>query len=214
MLLSRRSVMTGTAALALTGAAGIGRSSGLAPTSRLTMGPFYPATKPVDRDADLTRLKGARGSARGQPINVLGRVFDARGHAIAGARLKIWQANAAGRYAHPGDAGSRLPLDPNFQGYAAIITDKDGRFRFRTVKPGAYPVGGGRMRTPHIHFAVSGRSDSLTSQMFFPGEPLNDSDGVLPFARDRDTVFARSLQPLTGDEEALAFQWDIVLRNG
>ena len=211
MPIDRRHLVLGGAALAAlaTGA----RAQKLAPTSGQDLGPFYPVVRPRDDDADLTRLRGAKGIARGEPINVVGRVVDLRGRAVRGVRLELWQANAVGRYDHPGDHANPAALDPNFQGYASLLTDRDGHFKFRTIKPSAYntPIG---MRTPHIHFDIHGRSERLVTQMYFPGEALNERDFLLRNATPRDSVIARAIPRLSGDPGAAAFDWTVVLAYG
>jgi protocatechuate 3,4-dioxygenase, beta subunit len=142
------------------------------------IGPFYPVEKPVDQDADMTLVDGKSERAQGEVINLSGRVLARNGVPIAGAILEIWQANANGRYAHKGDKNP-APLDPNFEGYARIVTNSDGRYSLKTIKPGAYPVPGGWMRAPHIHFDVTGRNTRLVTAMYFEGEALNDQDKVL-----------------------------------
>ena len=180
-------------------------------TQPLTMGPFYPLTKPADHDADLTRVRGRSARALGQVIEVAGRVFDVRGNPVPHATIEIWQANAAGRYFHPSDRNA-APLDPNFQGYAQIRTNADGRYRFVTVKPGAYPGGRRGMRTPHIHFQVDGRFNRLVTQMFFPGEPLNATDAVFLEAVSPVEVTATAL---ARSADGLArLEWNIVLQSG
>ncbi len=151
--------------------------------------------------------------AQGTPINVVGRVLDRRGNPVAGATIELWQANAVGRYDHPGDTQSPGALDPNFQGYATIATDRNGNFKFRTIKPGAYKIPGD-MRTPHIHLDIKGRSERLVTQMYFPGEPLNDSDLLLRNADPRASVIARLVDRLSGDPGAAAYAWDVVLAVG
>lgn len=212
MRMSRRHLVVGGAAAAA--AAATARAAKLVPTSRQDLGPFYPLVRPADSDADLTRRRGARGVARGEPINVIGRILDVRGHPVRGARVELWQANAVGRYDHPGDAGSSAALDPNFQGFAALVTDRHGRFRFRTVKPGHYAIGNGLRRTRHIHFDIRGRAERLVTQMYFPGEELNDSDILLRSADPKDSVMARAIGRLSGDPDAAAFAWDVVLNVG
>jgi protocatechuate 3,4-dioxygenase beta subunit len=207
----RNAILTGTAAT-LAGISGIGRSA--VPTSAQELGPFYPVHHLADVDADLTRVRGRSGVAKGTPINVLGRVVDMKGNPVPNAGLQIWQANAAGRYLHPGDGANPRPIDPDFQGFATIRTDRDGRFKFRSVKPGAYPIGGGRIRTPHIHMDVTGRDERLTTQMYFPGEELNAKDIVFAYADPKESVVSRAIDPLSGDPGALAFAWDIVLAVG
>ena len=212
MRMSRRHLVAGGAALA--GLAAAARAQKLVPTARQDLGPFYPLVRPADLDADLTRLRGARGVARGEPINVLGRLLDVRGNPVRGARVELWQANALGRYDHPGDAASSAALDPNFQSYAALVTDRQGRFRFRTIKPGHYAIGNGLRRTRHIHFDIRGRAERLITQMYFPGEELNDSDILLRNADPKDSVMARAIGRLSGDPGAAAFAWDVVLNVG
>src|SRR5512134_286454 len=120
---TRRELLRATLGI---GAAGVLRASwahdSLDPTPFQTIGPFYPVTRPLDADADLTRIQGRAQRAEGQVIHLMGRVLDAKGAPIAGARLEIWQANAKGRYAHPADRNPAA-LDPNFQGFGAQLTD-------------------------------------------------------------------------------------------
>lgn len=182
-------------------------------TARQDLGPFYPVMRPLDQDADLTRVSGRRGVASGQRIIISGRVLDHAGRAVPHAALDIWQANSHGRYAHPGDTHD-APLDPNFQGSAKIVADAAGRYRFVTIKPGAYPIGGGLQRTPHIHVDVMGRSQRLTTQIYFPGEPLNATDILFPHASPQASVIARALGAVPGAAETLAFGWDVVLMTG
>jgi protocatechuate 3,4-dioxygenase, beta subunit len=159
---------TALAPLAATPALGDER----APTPRLTEGPFYPNTLPADSDADLTHVAGRASAAQGTVLDVSGRVVDRGGRPRAGAKVEIWQCDATGQYHHVGEReGSG---DDNFQGYGAVMTDAEGRYAFRTIKPVPYPG-----RTPHIHFTVqeSGRR-KLTSQMFIEGEARNERDGL------------------------------------
>ncbi len=200
--------------LALTGAVGVIAAAGplahaAAPmrrTASQTTGPFYPRTKPSDSDADLTRVAGRDGIAQGQVIQVAGRVLNVAGHALPGVAIEIWQANTHGRYDHPGDH-SDAPLDPNFQGYARVVTDAQGRYRLTTIKPAGY-LAGGLLRPPHIHFSVTGKQDRLVTQLYFAGEPLNDSDPLLARAGGgRDSLIVSLDDSRTGN-------WDIVLENG
>ena len=211
MLITRRHLVAGGVAMA--GAAAAARADTLVPTSSQDLGPFYPLIRPADHDADLTRIKGRSGVAMGQPINVLGRIVDLQGNPIRGASLDIWQCNAAGRYAHPGDTANPAALDPNFQGFARLASDRDGQFKFRSVKPKDYDTPIGR-RTPHIHFSIDGRAERLVTQMYFPGEPLNDIDFLLKNAAPKESVIAEAIDPLSGDPQALAFRWTVVLGVG
>lgn len=211
MRITRRHFVAGGALLA--GAAAAAPVKTLNPTAGQDLGPFYPVLRPADDDADLTRVAGRQGVAAGEPINVIGRILDRHGNPIRDARLELWQANAVGRYDHPGDVRDDAALDPNFQGFAQIMTGRDGGFKFRTIKPGAYKIPGD-MRTPHIHFDIRGRADRFVTQLYFPGEPLNDSDLILKTASPRDSVIATAIERLSGDPGALAYRWDIVLPNG
>jgi protocatechuate 3,4-dioxygenase beta subunit len=141
-----------------------------APTPSMTEGPFYPTSFPKDSDADLTRVEGHAASAEGKLLDVSGRVIDRGGAPRAGARVEIWQCDVQGTYHHVG--GRQGAGDPNFQGFGAVLTDADGRYAFRTIKPVPYPG-----RAPHIHFTVlEGGKRRLTSQMFIEGEPGNSRD--------------------------------------
>jgi protocatechuate 3,4-dioxygenase beta subunit len=183
----------------------------LEPTPQEIVGPFYPIAKPADSDADLTMVAGRTGRAGGQIIEVSGRVIDLAGRPVPNARLEIWQANAAGRYAHSSD-NNPAPLDPNFQGYARLDTDTDGEYRIVTVKPGAYPGGRRGMRTPHIHFDVSGRVDRLVAQMYFPGESLNEADALLR-ANIRPSMAIASAAGISASG-IRRYRWDMILRSG
>jgi protocatechuate 3,4-dioxygenase beta subunit len=211
MLITRRHLVAGGAALA--GVAAAARAQPLVATSSQMLGPFYPVVRPADHDADLTRLEGRMGTAMGQPINVIGRIVDLQGNPISNAQIEIWQCNAAGRYDHPGDRANPAALDPSFQGFARLASNRDGEFKFRSVKPKDYDTPVGR-RTPHIHFSIDGHAERLVTQMYFPNEPLNDADFLLKNADPRQSVIAEAIQPLSGDPQALAFRWMVVLGVG
>lgn len=179
-------------------------------TPAMTEGPFYPDRLPADRDADLARVAGRSGTAEGRLLYVTGRVLDARGRPIPKAGIELWQANAHGRYIHSGDTDSSGPLDPNFQGYAALATDAEGGYRIRTVLPGPYPG-----RTRHLHFNFAAARARLTTQMFFEGERGNERDGVYRAlaADERGAATGRYVDRGPGMEaDALAVAWDVVLR--
>lgn len=185
------------------------------PTTPSTiLGPYYPVIRPAERDTDLTHLRGHHSRAKGQVIHVAGRVLNQRGEPLREARVELWQANAAGRYSHPSDPNP-APLDTNFQGYGEQVTDREGRFRFTTIKPGPYPFDGGT-RAPHLHFQVTGRAETRVTQMFFAGEELNGQDQVLQCVPRRRESMVASLLPAPPEEDPATrlVRWDIVLRRG
>lgn len=184
-------------------------------TEEQVLGPFYPLNKPLDRDADLTHLRGRRASAKGQIIHLMGRVVNPQGQPLAGIKLEIWQANVHGRYAHINDSNA-APLDPNFQGYGVQITDAHGQFRFKTIKPSAYPTGlDDWTRPPHIHYYVTGRHEALVTQMYFPGEPLNAKDRLLQSAAPNQATLIARVEPAKELEpDSLLVNWYIVLTRG
>ncbi|HEY6123687.1 MAG TPA: hypothetical protein VIV63_03480 [Steroidobacteraceae bacterium] len=214
--ISRRRVLLGTGACATVAALGgtAAAADKLRRTPTQVLGPFYPLDKPLDADADLTLVKGRKGRAEGQVLHVMGRVLNADGVPVSGARIEIWQANARGRYAHPAD-NSPAPLDPNFQGYCQLLTDADGRYRFKTIKPLGYPAGD-IMRPAHIHFDVMGKHNRLVTQMYFPDDPMNDSDVVLATATKNRKLLVADVRAPTPDLEpdSQLAHWDIVLENG
>jgi protocatechuate 3,4-dioxygenase beta subunit len=190
-------------------------AQGLKRTPGEILGPFYPVLRSVEKTADLTVLPGKAGRAAGELIYVMGRIMNVEGHPVRGARVELWQANTHGRYTHPSDTNP-APLDPNFEGFAVQETDADGRYRFKTIKPGAYPATTSWMRPPHLHFEVTGRINRLITQMYFPGEPLNDKDLLLHNLRvNREGAIAKVLPPTPDVEpESRLVVWDIVLDKG
>ena len=163
-------------AFAGTSVAGAGE---LTRTPSETEGPFYPVVAQKDKDFDLTKVEGMDGTAKGGAIMIQGSVRDTDGNPVEDATVDLWQANAAGRYRHPHD-DNPAPLDPNFQGWAILPSGAEGKFRVKTVKPGAYPASDGWSRPPHIHFKVTKKGyTELTTQMYFPGEELNEKDFIL-----------------------------------
>ncbi len=182
--LTRRSILGGlTVGLAAAAASRVAGAACGGNTPRQATGPFYPRVI-KEADWDLTHVAGGTGRAEGSVIEVVGQVRDAQCRPIADAVVEVWQANAAGRYDHPADPTDR-PLDPNFQSYARLVADRNGEYRFITVKPGPYPLGfvsdgADAWRTPHIHFKIHGAvGQKLTTQMYFAGEELNETDILL-----------------------------------
>ncbi len=172
-------------------------------TPAQTEGPFFPAHPQPDTDADMTLIEGHSESAMGEVVKIYGRVLDEDGNPVANALVDVWQANTHGRYAHEADPNP-APLDENFQGWAQLKTDAEGRYRIKTIKPGAYPVMDGWSRPPHIHFKVARRGfHELTTQMYFAGDPLNDVDRLLQSVpEDQRAMLVVDFQP--GSEPSVA----------
>jgi protocatechuate 3,4-dioxygenase beta subunit len=178
-------------------------------------GPSVPANFVKGGDNDLT-VHG-RSAPLGEKMIVSGRLLDEDGRPIRRALVEIWQANASGRYSHPGDT-HEAPLDPNFHGMGRTFTDDEGRYRFVTVKPGAYPWQNHAFawRPQHIHFSLLGNApiQRLITQMYFPGDPLLPLDPIfncVPDEKARHRMVA-ALALETGIEGiALGYTFDIVL---
>lgn len=184
--------------------------------SELT-GPVFGAGAVGPLDADLTRNGARNGEPLGERIIVTGRVTDEAGRPLADCLVEVWQANAAGRYIHEVDQHD-APIDPNFFGAGRCATDTEGRYRFLTVKPGAYPWGNheNAWRPNHIHFSLFGTSlaTRLVTQMYFPGDPLLALDPIFLAtpAAARDRLVARFSLDVTESGYALGYVFDIVLR--
>jgi protocatechuate 3,4-dioxygenase beta subunit len=166
--------------------------------------------------ADLSEHAGGR--AQGERIIVAGTVRDEDGRPLPRTMLEIWQANAAGRYHHPGDAHD-APLDPHFRGEGRVFTDAQGAYSFVTIKPGAYPWRNhaNAWRPNHIHFSLFGPGFAarLITQMYFPGDPLLALDPIflgVPDAAARARLIAAFDLAVTRPEWGLGYRWDIVLR--
>jgi protocatechuate 3,4-dioxygenase, beta subunit len=183
--------------------------------SELT-GPLYGHDSFRPGDEDLTRQHP--GEPIGERIIVHGRVLDEDGRAVPDTLVEIWQANACGRYRHQREQHP-APLDPNFTGAGRTATDADGRYRFVTIKPGAYPWGNhpNAWRPAHIHFSVFGPSflSRLVTQMYFPGDPLFAFDPIfqsIPDERARTRLISAFDLATTVPDWALAYRFDIVVR--
>ena len=182
-------------------------------TSDQILGPFYPLVEP-SKGGDLTKVPGRPGRAQGQLLYVSGRVLDRTGTPVRSGKVQIWQANCHGRYDHPNDSNP-APLDPGFIGFAVVETDSDGRYSFKTIKPAAYPASPGRMRPSHIHFEVFGKRERLITQMYFEGDPFQDTDTWLRSSHKPETIVMPILDPVAGMEaEAKRVNFDIVLMHG
>jgi protocatechuate 3,4-dioxygenase beta subunit len=198
--LSRRRWLLAAAGMVASGALARQR---LLPTPAQMMGPFYPEELPLDQDNDLTRVRGVSGSAEGKVTDLSGRLLDVNGAPIRATRIEIWQCDARGLYHHPRDRdGAR---DENFQGFGHTVTDADGRYRFRTIRPVPYPG-----RTPHIHIAVRPDFDEpFITQLYVQGEPRNATDGLFnSIPPERRRLVTANFAPT---RSGLVARFDIIL---
>jgi len=179
-------------------------------------GPRFGRSHLREHEDDMTRFGG--GEAVGERIIVGGRVLDEDGRPVRDALVEVWQANAAGRYVHASDQHD-APLDPHFSGLGATVTDDEGRYRFMTIKPGAYPWRNhhNAWRPAHIHLSLFGNAyaQRLVTQMYFPGDPLMPFDPIFNSTADRgarERLVCRFDWDSTSPEYALGYRFDIVLR--
>ena len=171
-------------------------------------GPFYPITPQKDKDADLTKVEGKDGVAKGDIIVISGQVFDQHGNTVEDVTIDLWQANSFGKYHHPHDT-SDAPIDENFQSWAILQSGKQGRFKFKTIMPGAYPLGASQQRTPHIHVKVSKLGyEPLLTQMYFPNHPLNEKDGLFKRKSKEEQEMMTAKKLSTNGNQ---FQFDFVI---
>lgn len=178
-------------------------------TAAMTEGPFYPDRMPLDTDNDLLVISDSLTPAVGEVTYLSGQVLTAAGSPVRNALVEIWQVDHNGAYIHSGSV-NREKRDQNFQGYGRFLTDSEGRYFFRTVKPVPYPG-----RAPHIHFAVSrGPKRLLTTQLLVNGEPMNERDGLLQRLGSDDVkqTVLTDFSPLPDSKIGeLVAKWDIVL---
>jgi protocatechuate 3,4-dioxygenase beta subunit len=204
-LLARRLFIGGLAGAGIAPLARVAsaQTSGRAPSPAQTLGPFYPRNageRPRATDADLLVVDGDRVLSKGVPIFLAGRVVDRRGNSVTDAVVEIWQCDANAVYHHPA-GGAKAERDPNFQGYGVDRTDGKGDFRFRTIRPVAYPG-----RTPHIHVRVqpaSGRP--FATQLYLPDDPGNSRDFL--FSRldgEEQRALLLAFEPSSGASHPLA----------
>ena len=176
------------------------------------LGPFYPLNRTADETTDLAKSPSRPGRADGELLKVEGQVLTLTGRPVAGARVEIWQANSLGKYRHPSDT-TPVPIDPNFDGFAVLKTDRQGRYEFRTIKPGAYRTPHGDIRPPHIHFMVDFGADRLITQLYFAGEPGNATDRWLQAAPQPDLLIVALEDCAAGSSSASKIaKFDIILQ--
>lgn len=168
-----------------------------------TVGPYLH----IGLDWLTTRDIAGRG-VKGERVKVAGRLIDGDGVGVGDGLVEIWQANAAGKYAHPDDTQNK-PLERGWRGFGRIPTDANGGFEFSTIKPGRVAGPDGKLQAPHLVVAVfmRGLLKHLATRIYFPDEPANTEDPILklvPAAR-RATLVARR----AGNN---ALEWNIILQ--
>jgi len=155
---------------------------------------------------NTTRIAGA--GVKGERVTIQGRLVDGDGVGVSDGLIEIWQANAAGKYAHPEDRQKKT-LDKGFRGFGRIPTDAKGAFKFSTIQPGRVPGRGGKLQAPHLSVTVfmRGLLKQLSTRIYFPGDPANAQDPVLklvPAARRATLVAKRKSRGV--------LEWNIVLQ--
>jgi len=184
----------------------------LIPTPSQTVGPFFHLGLDRPEWGDLTR-----GNPKGERIVIEGRVLDGDGVPVPDAVIELWQANAAGRYAHPDDKQTDKPLDPNFRGFGRVATDAEGRFRVTTIRPGPVPGRGNSLQAPHINVLLLSRGllIHLHTRIYFAGEPANASDPLLSSIEDaavRGTLLARRAEGSSQSGSPALYRFDIIMQ--
>ena len=180
----------------------LAQGQALRPTPSQTEGPYYPVALPADTDGDLLRT-GAAAYPKGQAAWITGSVTDTRGTPLAGGVIEIWQCDQDGHYHHPGDGGR---ADPAFQGFGKVTLGKDGRYRFRTLKPAPYSG-----RTPHIHVKVKLEGQTLlTTQFYVQGDPGNARDFLWRRLGEADQ--AALTRPFVNGPDGLQAQYPVVVQ--
>ncbi len=206
---SRRLLLQSGLALGTTAFTTPGLFAELLQTPPQTEGPFYPNQLPLDTDNDLLVINDSITPGVGEVTHLSGRVLDVQGNPIRNAFVEIWQVDNNAVYIHTGDTTNRANQDKNFQGYGRFLTDSQGRYYFRTIKPVPYPG-----RTPHIHFGISRSGHRvLTTQLYVKDHPNNARDGILQRidAKSRETVL-KDFKPLPDSKLGeLEVNFDIVL---
>ena len=202
---TRRGILAAIAA-ALGGLFLFRQAQGSGGTPSATEGPFYPTSdmRTADTDNDLVKIEGRVREAGGEIIILKGTVSDKDGNGLEGVRIEIWQCDAGGKYMHPGD-NRDIVHDKGFQGFGHDITDENGGYRFRTIKPVSYPG-----RTPHIHVKLlDGKRELLTTQFYIRDHPDNQGDSL--FRRMSDEDAATVTMDFTGGPEGSETTVDVVV---
>ena len=188
------------------------------PTVSEVSGPVFGHNELGTLDADMIRNAAVSGDPVGERIIISGRVLDEYARPQPGVLIEVWQANAGGRYRHVRD-GYLAPLDPNFSGYGRCMTDSEGRYSFRTIRPGPYPFpnNGCSWRPAHVHLSLFGASfaQRLVTQFYFEGDPLIRHCPIVNTINDPkaiDQLVARLDLDAQVEFDSLAYRFDIVLR--
>ena len=160
---------------------------------------------------DLTRIAPGRPQAEGDVITVSGQVLDDEARPVRGACIELWNANRHGRYTHVHCPTSNGPIDPNFHGCGRMVTDDEGRYSFKTIKPGPYLAEPDIdwWRPSHLHFSIYGGGTRLITQMLFPGDEMIEKDLVWLYVPDEAR---RNRMIAMGDSQTLNYTFDIILR--
>lgn len=179
-IIPSRRIFLGAAGAAFFTTAGLFAEE-LIKTPPQTEGPFYPNKLPLDTDNDLLIINDTITPAVGEITHLTGKVTDAKGTPVRNALVEIWQCDHSGVYLHTDDSdGKKDKQDKHFQGFGRFLTNSNGEYYFRTIKPVPYVP-----RTPHIHFKIKkGGKDLLTTQCYIKGHPGNERDGVHRGIRD------------------------------
>jgi protocatechuate 3,4-dioxygenase alpha subunit len=178
-------------------------------TASQTVGPYLHIGL-ADLYTDNLRADGVAG----EPIVIEGQVFDGSGQPVPDGMLEIWQANSHGRYAHPQDR-RELPLEPGFRGFGRVATDEQGRFRFKTIKPGRVPGSDGQLQAPHILVSVfmRGLIKRLATRIYFSDGDGNSHDTIMlmvPEERRTTLIACRT----DGDADGAHYEWNVVVQGG
>jgi protocatechuate 3,4-dioxygenase beta subunit len=213
MYVKRRQVLRGmTFGAAALAAPGVFAEE-LLRTATTTEGPFYPDKMPLDTDNDLLLINEKITPAVGEITHLTGRLLSESGEPIRNAFIEIWQTDLRGNYLHTEGRNVGQDFDSNFQGYGRFLTDSQGRYYFRTIKPVAYTLQG-MFRAPHIHYAVSKSGNRvITTQALVKGDAANARDGLSNMMDPalRDTIMVE-YTPLPGSTLGeLQANFDIVL---
>jgi protocatechuate 3,4-dioxygenase beta subunit len=194
---------------------GLSDAPRLFPTGSSTIGPFFPAELAIGMN-DLTRRKPEGPVAQGQLVLLSGRVLQEGGRPVVNFLVEIWQADAKGRFDHPADRRNE-EVDVNFAFWGRALTDAEGRYSFRTIKPGPVPAADGAASAPHIAVTLlgSGLMRRLVTRMYFPDDPRNAADPLLRRIGDpavASRLLARPHPQSDTARDALALIFDVVLR--